>query len=97
MVHTHRYAKQVLSHLVQVDVTFLKLIGNDGKATRRHQCTAIDDPTRIRALKVYKRHNQRLGWNTSKLSNEVVRIQPDEISNDHDSQQGVLLGRKNAL
>jgi transposase InsO family protein len=59
VVHTHRYAKEVLGNHVQVDVTFLKLIGNDGKATRRHQCTAIDDPTRIRALKVHKRHNQQ--------------------------------------
>ena len=55
-VHTHRYARQVPGHHVQVDVTFLKLVGKDGRATRRYQYTAIDDATRIRALKVYTRH-----------------------------------------
>ena len=35
----------------QVDVTFLKLVGKDGKATLRCQYTAIDDATRIRALR----------------------------------------------
>ena len=58
-VHTHRYAKQVPGHHVQVDVTFLKLIGKDGQATRRYQYTAIEDATRIRALKVYPRHTQK--------------------------------------
>ena len=29
-VHTHRYAKQVPGHHVQVDVTFLKLLGKNG-------------------------------------------------------------------
>ena len=57
-VRTHRYAKQVPGHHVQVDVTFLSLIGTDGKATRRYQYTAIDDATRIRALRVYPRHTQ---------------------------------------
>ena len=41
-VHTHRYAKQVPGHHMQVDVTFLKLVGKDGNATRRYQYTAID-------------------------------------------------------
>ena len=58
-VHTHRYAKQVPGHHVQVDVTFLQIVGKDGKATRRYQYTAIDDATRIRALKVYTRHTQK--------------------------------------
>ena len=58
-VHTHRYAKQVPGHHVQVDVAFLKLKGKNGQPTRRYQFTAIDDATRIRALKVYKRHSQR--------------------------------------
>ncbi len=58
-VHTHRYTKQVPGHHVQVDVTFLKLLRKDGKATRRYQYTAIDDATRIRALKVYARHTQK--------------------------------------
>ena len=58
-MHTHRYAKQVPWHHVQVDVTFLKIVGQDGRATRRYQYTAIDDATRIRALKVYTRHTQK--------------------------------------
>ena len=44
---------------MQVDVTFLKLVGKDGRATRRYQYTALDDATRIRALKVYTRHTQK--------------------------------------
>jgi transposase InsO family protein len=58
-VHTHRYAKQVPGHHVQVDVTFLTLKGKDGRQIRRFQYTAIDDATRIRALKVYRRHTQQ--------------------------------------
>ena len=57
-VHTHRYTKQVPGHHVQVDVTFLKLIGPRGKAIRRYPYTAIDDATRIRALEVYTGHTQ---------------------------------------
>jgi hypothetical protein len=40
-VHTHRYAKQVPGHHVQVDVRFLKLRGKDGELPRRYQYTAI--------------------------------------------------------
>jgi transposase InsO family protein len=58
-VHTHRYAKQVPGHHVQVDVKFLTLQGEQGQRIRRYQYTAIDDATRVRALKVYRRHTQR--------------------------------------
>jgi transposase InsO family protein len=75
-VHTHRYAKQVPGHHVQVDVTFLKLIGKDGKATRRYQYTAIDDATRIRALKVYKRHTQK---NAIRFLDNVIEKFPFRI------------------
>jgi transposase InsO family protein len=57
-VHTHRYAKQVPGHHVQVDVKFLTLKDPAGKQVKRFQDTAIDDATRIRALKIYQRHNQ---------------------------------------
>ena len=57
-VHTRRYAKSVPGHHVQVDVKILSLKGVDGKKVRRYQYTAIDDATRIRALKIYARHNQ---------------------------------------
>lgn len=57
-VHTHRYAKQVPGHHVQVDVKVLTLKDPAGKLVKRFQYTAIDDATRIRALKIYQRHNQ---------------------------------------
>jgi len=58
-IHTRRYAKQVPGHHVQVDVKFLTLNTSKGKKIRRYQYTAIDDATRIRALKIYNRHNQK--------------------------------------
>ena len=57
-VHTKRYEKQVPGHHVQVDVKFLKLLDKNNRAIRRYQYTAIDDATRIRALRIYPRHNQ---------------------------------------
>jgi transposase InsO family protein len=53
-----RYAKRVPGHHIQMDVKFLSLQSVDGKRVRRFHYTAIDDATRIRALKVYTRHNQ---------------------------------------
>jgi len=58
-LHTRRYAKQVPGHHVQMDVKFLTLKTAKGAKIRRYQYTAIDDATRIRALKAYRRHNQR--------------------------------------
>jgi transposase-like protein len=58
-VHTHRYAKQVPGHHVLVDVRFLTLQGKPGQRIRHYQYTAIDDATRVRALKVYRRHTQQ--------------------------------------
>lgn len=58
-IHTRRYAKQVPGHHIQVDVKFLTLSATDGSKVRRFQYTAIDDATRVRALKIYKRHNQK--------------------------------------
>jgi transposase InsO family protein len=57
-LHTKRYAKEVPGHQVQVDVKFITLNDAMGKQYRRYQYTAIDDATRIRALKIYNRHNQ---------------------------------------
>ena len=57
-VHTKRYAKKVPGHQVQVDVKFANLKDSSGEKIRRYQFTAIDDATRIRALKMYKKHNQ---------------------------------------
>ena len=58
-LHTRRYAKQVPGHHIQMDVKFLSLKAPDGKKVRRFQYTAIDDATRIRALRIYNRHNQK--------------------------------------
>ena len=57
-IHTRRYAKQVPGHQIQIDVKFLNLTSQDGSRIRRYQYTAVDDATRVRALKIYKRHNQ---------------------------------------
>jgi transposase InsO family protein len=53
-VHTKRRNKQVPGHHIQMDVKFLTFIGKKGEKTRRFQYTAIDDATRVRALKVCK-------------------------------------------
>jgi transposase InsO family protein len=58
-IHTRRYAKRVPGHHIQVDVKFLTLETGEGRKIRRYQFTAIDDATRIRALKIYQRHNQQ--------------------------------------
>ena len=57
-LHTKRYQKQVPGHHIQVDVKFLTFIGKRGEKVRRFQYTAIDDATRVRALKVYEKHTQ---------------------------------------
>ena len=49
-LHSKRYAKTVPGHHVQVDVKFLNFETEKG-VVRRFQYTAIDDATRIRALK----------------------------------------------
>ena len=57
-LHTKRYQKQVPGHHIQVDVKFLTFKGKRGEKVRRFQYTAIDDATRVRALKVYEKHTQ---------------------------------------
>jgi transposase InsO family protein len=49
----------VPGHHIQVDVKFLNFIKPNGKKIRRFQYTAIDDATRIRALKIYTKHTQK--------------------------------------
>jgi transposase InsO family protein len=48
----------VPGHRIQVDVKSLSLKRSDGATVRRFQYTAIDDATRVRALKIYVRHYQ---------------------------------------
>ncbi|MCH7820316.1 MAG: IS481 family transposase [Candidatus Marinimicrobia bacterium] len=75
-IHTKRYAKKVPGHHVQVDVKFLLFKNEEGHNIRRFQYTAIDDATRIRALKIYQRHNQK---NAIDFINYVIEKFPFRI------------------
>lgn len=57
-LHTHRYAKSVPGHQVQMDVKVVSIQTEDDACVRRFQYTAVDDATRIRALMVYPAHTQ---------------------------------------
>lgn len=83
-----RYEKQVPGHHVQVDVKFLFFEDEKGKRIKRYQYTAIDDATRIRALKVYKKHTQA---NAIDFLNYVIdkfpfRIHTIQTDNGHEFQ-----------
>lgn len=75
-VHTRRYAKEVPGHRVQMDVKFANLTTVKGKNIKRYQYTAIDDATRIRALKIYNKHNQQ---NSIDFVNYVIKKFPFRI------------------
>jgi transposase InsO family protein len=81
-LHTRRYAKEVPGHHVQVDVKFLSLKTEAGGSVRRFQYTAIDDATRIRALKIYPQHNQSsaidfIGYVVEKFPFRVHTVRTD--------------------
>jgi len=76
-LHTKRYAMKVPGHQVQIDVKFLRLTDNEGKAVRRYQYTAIDDATRIRALQIFPKHNQDCAI---KFMDYVIEMFPFRIS-----------------
>lgn len=83
-----RYEKQVPGHRIQVDVKFLKFKDKRGRQLKRFQYTAIDDATRIRALKIYTRHTQA---NAIDFMNYVVdkfpfRIHTVQTDNGHEFQ-----------
>ncbi len=54
-----RYEKQVPGHRIQVDVKFLFFNDKSGKRVKRYQYTAIDDASRARALRIYRKRNQK--------------------------------------
>jgi transposase InsO family protein len=58
VAHSKRYAKTVPGHRIQVDVKVLSMRELGRKTGKRFQYTAVDDATRIRALKIYTRHTQ---------------------------------------
>lgn len=85
---THRYEKQVPGHHIQVDVKFLRFTNTDGHKIKRFQYTAIDDATRIRALKIYEQHTQQ---NAIDFIDHVVnkfpfRIHTVRTDNGHEFQ-----------
>jgi transposase InsO family protein len=82
------YEKQTPGHHVQMDVKFLTFKNEDGEKVKRYQYTAIDDATRIRALKVYNKHNQN---NAVDFVNYVIekfpfRIKMIRTDNGHEFQ-----------
>ena len=87
-VHTKRYNKQVPGHHIQMDVKFLTFRGKDGRKIRRFQFTAIDDATRIRALKIYERHTQAsaIDFVEHVISTFPFRIREIRTDNGHEFQ-----------
>jgi transposase InsO family protein len=87
-IPTIRYEKQVPGHHVQVDVKFLDFKTEDGHKVRYFQYPAIDDATRIRALKIYKKHTQQ---NAIDFADYVIakfpfRINTIRTDNGHEFQ-----------
>ena len=82
------YEKKVPGHHVQIDVKFLFFKDKDGNRIKRFQYTAIDDCTRVRALKIYEKHTQA---NSIRFLNYVVdkfpfRIKMIRTDNGHEFQ-----------
>ena len=87
-VVSKRYEKQVPGHHIQMDVKFLIFENHDGKKIKRFQYTAIDDATRIRALKAYDKHTQK---NAINFADHVIerfpfRIHTIRTDNGHEFQ-----------
>lgn len=87
-IHTKRYEQKVPGHQIQVDVKFLKFVGKDGKPAKRYQYTAIDDATRIRALKIYDRHTQAnaIAFIDHVIAKFPFRIREVRTDNGHEFQ-----------
>ena len=93
-VYTKRYNKQVPGHHIQMDVKFLMFKGKAGKKIKRYQYTAIDDATRVSALKVYQRHTQA---NAIDFVDHIIeklpfRIQQVRTDNGHEFQAKLHFG-----
>jgi transposase InsO family protein len=88
LVSWRRYEKTAPGHHVQIDVKLVDLVAPGGAKARWFQYTAIDDATRIRALKLYDRHNQDTA---TEFVNYVVqkfplRIRKIRTDNGHEFQ-----------
>lgn len=87
-MHTIRYEKETPGHQVQVDVKFLIFEGLNGNKIKRFQYTAIDDATRIRALKIYEKHNQEcaIDFVNYVIDKFPFRINTIQTDNGHEFQ-----------
>ena len=87
-VHTIRYNKQVPGHHILMDVKFLTFYGKRGEKIRRFQYTAIDDATRVRALKIYENHNQAnaIDFVDHIIEKSPFRIREIRTDNGHEFQ-----------
>jgi len=83
-----RYEKKVPGHHVQIDVKFLFFIDKQGKRLKKFQYTAIDDCTRIRALKIYEKHTQAssIDFVNHVVSKFPFRIKMIRTDNGHEFQ-----------
>ena len=75
-----RYEKPLPGHRVQIDVKFIEPIA--GSRKKHYQYTAIDDCTRIRVLRIYRRNDQKtaiqfLDYVAEKLPFRIECIQTD--------------------
>ncbi|XDD50930.1 IS481 family transposase [Leptospira sp. WS92.C1] len=80
-----RYEKKVPGHHVQIDVKFLFFYNQQGK---RFQYTAIDDASRIRALKIYQKHTQQsaIDFVSYVINKFPFRIHTIRTDNGHEFQ-----------
>ena len=87
-VHTTCYQQQVPGHQIHVDVKLLTLQGKDGRPVKRYQYTAVDDATRVRALKVYNRHTQdnAIAFINYVIKSFPLRIREVRTDNGHEFQ-----------
>ena len=87
-MHTIRYEKETPGHQVQVDVKFLIFEEPNGSKIKRFQYTAIDDATRIRALKIYDKHNQdcAIDFVDYVIAKFPFRINTIQTDNGHEFQ-----------
>jgi transposase InsO family protein len=76
-LHSKRYNKKSPGHHVQIDVK-INIFIREGRKIKRFQYTAIDDATRIRALKIYDRHTQA---NAIDFVDYVIKLFPFRINN----------------
>jgi transposase InsO family protein len=87
-MHSIRYEKQTPGHHVQIDVKFLIFNDSQGNKIKRFQYTAIDDATRIRALKIYEKHNQisSIDFVNYVIEKFPFRINTIQTDNGHEFQ-----------